>query len=148
MLSSVPDKVTLLVETFPYNSNIYDSRSSLPSSPSEANTKPHDISVTPRILNKVVTGLDISKIPVLLLKNYRTEFSFILADLLTCVVATQTGFLHKLCEFYDWTFSLISSFLNNIQLYVVLDRRSTQESCISEGARQLCIYTGVLLPSS
>lgn len=61
-----------------------------------------------------------------------TEFLFILADLLTNMMPTRTGFLHKFYEFYDWVFSLISSVLNNIQLHVVLDGNPVQESFISE----------------
>ena len=53
---------------------------SLPAFPSRTNLKLHNISVTPKILRKVVINLDLSKasapdcLPVMALKNYATTF--------------------------------------------------------------------------
>ena len=58
------------------NSNIDESSISLPVFPSRTNSKLHDISVTPKIVKKVIMNLDFSKasdpdcIPVVVLKNY------------------------------------------------------------------------------
>ena len=57
------------------NSNIDDSSISLPVFPSRTNSKLHDISVTPKMVKKVIMNLDFSKasdpdcIPVVGLKN-------------------------------------------------------------------------------
>ena len=55
--------------------------------PSRTNLKLHNISVTPKTVKKVIMNLDLSKtcgpgfIPVVVLKNYEPELSFILAEL-------------------------------------------------------------------
>ena len=55
--------------------------------PSRANLKLDNISVTPKMVRKVITNLDLSKasgpdcIPVVVLKNYEPELSYILAEL-------------------------------------------------------------------
>ena len=60
---------------------------SLPVFPSRTDLKLHNISVTPKILRKVVMNLDFSKasgpdcIPVVVLKNCEPELSYILAEL-------------------------------------------------------------------
>ena len=57
------------------NSNLDNSGISLPVFPSRTNLKPHNISVTPKMVRKVVINLDLSKasgpdcIPVVVLKN-------------------------------------------------------------------------------
>ena len=49
--------------------------------------KLHNISVTPKMVKKVIMNLDLSKasgpdcIPVMVLKNYEPEVSYILAEL-------------------------------------------------------------------
>ena len=54
---------------------------------SRTNMKPHNISVTPKMVKKVVTNLDLSKasgpdcIPTVFLKNCEPELSYILAEL-------------------------------------------------------------------
>ena len=59
---------------------------SLPVFPSRNNLKLHNISVTPKIVKKVITNLDSSEasgldcIPVVVLKNCEPELSYILAD--------------------------------------------------------------------
>ena len=69
------------------NPNLDDSSISLPVFPSRTNLKLHNISVTPKMVRKVVMNLDLSKasgpdcIPVVLLKNCEQELSYILAEL-------------------------------------------------------------------
>ena len=70
MLSSASD----IAEHFSLNSNLDDSGISLPVFPSRTNLKLH-ISVTPKMVRKVIMNLDLSKasgpvcIPVVVLKN-------------------------------------------------------------------------------
>ena len=60
---------------------------SLPVSPSRTNLKLHNISVTPKMVNKVIMNLDLSKasgpdcISVVVLRNCEPELSYILAEL-------------------------------------------------------------------
>ena len=69
------------------NSNLDGSGISLPVFPSRTNLKLHNISVTPKMVRKVVMNLDLSKasgpdcIPVVALKNCEQELSYILAEL-------------------------------------------------------------------
>ena len=87
VLSSASDKEKLFAENFSMNSNLDDSGISLPVFPSRTNLKLHNISVTPKMVRKVVMNLDLSKvsgpdcIPVVVLKNCEPELSYILADL-------------------------------------------------------------------
>ena len=87
VLSSVSDKAKLFAENFSLNSNLDDSGVSLPVFPSRTNLKLHNISVTPKMVRKVVMNLDLSKasgpdcIPVVVLKNCEPELSYILAKL-------------------------------------------------------------------
>ena len=87
-LSSAYDKAKLFAENFSVNSNLDDSGISLPVFPSRTNLKLH-ISVTPKMVKKVIMNLDLSKasapdcIPVTVLKNCEPELSYILADLFT-----------------------------------------------------------------
>ena len=87
MLSSASDKAKLFAENFSLNSNLDDSGVSLPVFPCRTNLKPHNISVTPKMVRKVVMNLDLSKasgpdcIPVVVLKNCEPELSYILAEL-------------------------------------------------------------------
>ena len=61
---------------------------SLPVFPSRTNLKPRNISVTPKMVKKVITNLDSTKasgsdcIPVVVLKNCELELSYILAELI------------------------------------------------------------------
>ena len=70
------------------NPNLDDSGVSLPVFPSRTNLKLHNISITPKMVRKVVMNLDLSKasgpdcIPVVVLKNCEPELSYILAELL------------------------------------------------------------------
>ena len=87
MLSSASEKALLFAENFSKNSNFNDSGISLPVSPSRTNLKLHNISVTPKMVKKVIMNLDLSKasgpdyIPVVVLKNCEPELSYILAKL-------------------------------------------------------------------
>ena len=60
---------------------------SLPAFPSRTNLKLHNISITPKMVKKVIMNLDLSKasgpdcIPVVVLKNCELELSYILAEL-------------------------------------------------------------------
>ena len=87
MLSSASDKTKLFAENFSKNSNLDDSGISLPVFPSRTNLKLHNISVTPKMVKKVIMNLDLSKasgpdcIPVVVLKSCEPELSYILADI-------------------------------------------------------------------
>ena len=78
VLSSACDKARLSAK----NSGI-----SLLLFPSRTNQKLHNIPVTPKMVEKVITNLDLSKasgpdcIPVVVLKNCEPEFSYILSEL-------------------------------------------------------------------
>ena len=87
LLLSASDEVKLFAKNFSRNSNLEDSGISLPIFSSRTNLKLHNISVTPKMVKKVITNLDSSKtsgldcIPVEVLKNWVPELSYILADL-------------------------------------------------------------------
>ena len=87
VLSFVSDKAKLLAENFPKNSNLDDSGIPLPVFPSRTNLKLNNISVTLKMVRKVIINLDLSKascpdcIPVVVLKNCEPELSYILAEL-------------------------------------------------------------------
>ena len=87
MLSFASDKAKLFAEIFCLNSNLDDSGISSPVIPSRTNLKLHNISVTPKMVRKVIMNFDLSKasgpdcIPVVVLKNCEPELSYILAEL-------------------------------------------------------------------
>ena len=87
VLSSASDKAKSFAENFSLNSNLDHSGISLPVFPSRTNLKLHNISVTPKMVRKVVMNLDLSKasgpncISVVVLKNCELELSYILAEL-------------------------------------------------------------------
>ena len=87
VLSSASDKAKLFAENFSLNSNLDDSGVSLHVFPSRTNLKLHNISVTLKMVRRVVMNLDLSKasgpdcIPVVVLKNCEPELSYILAEL-------------------------------------------------------------------
>ena len=87
VLSSASDKAKLFAKNFSKNSNLDDSGISLPVFPSRTNLKLNNISITPKMVKKVITNLDSSKasgpdcIPVVVLKNSEPELSCILAKL-------------------------------------------------------------------
>ena len=87
MLPFASDKAKLFTENFSRNSNLDDSGIFLPVFPSRTNLKLHNISITPKMVRKVIMNLDLSKasgpncIPVVVLKNCEPELSYILAEL-------------------------------------------------------------------
>ena len=92
VLSSASDKAKLFAEKFSLNSNLDDSGVFLPVFPSRTNLKLHNISITPKMVKKVLMNLDLSKasgpdcIPVVVLKNCEPELSYILAELFNNLV--------------------------------------------------------------
>ena len=74
VLPSASDKAKVFAKNFSKNSNL-DSGISLPVFPSRTNLKQQNISITPKMVKKVITKLDPSKapggdyIPVVVLKN-------------------------------------------------------------------------------
>ena len=86
LMSSASDKAKSFAKNFSKNSNFDDSDISLPVFLSRTNLKLH-ISVTPKMVKKVITNLDSSKkygpdcIPVVVLKNCEPELSYILVEL-------------------------------------------------------------------
>ena len=61
VLSSASDKAKLFAKNFSKNSNLDDPGISLPVFPSRTNLKLHNISVTPKMIKKVITNLVSSK---------------------------------------------------------------------------------------
>ena len=86
MLPSASDKAKLFAKNFSKNSNLDDSGISLPVFSSRTNLKLHNISVTPKMVKRVVKNLDLSKvsgpdcIPVVVLKSCEPELSYILVE--------------------------------------------------------------------
>ena len=86
MLFYTPDKAKLFTGNFSKNSNLDDSGISLPVFPSRTNRKLHNISITPKMVKKVVMNLYSSKasgpdcISVIVLKNSEPELSHLLAE--------------------------------------------------------------------
>ena len=87
VLSSASDKAKLFAKNFSKNSNLDDSGISLPVFPSRTNLKLHNISVTPKMVKKVIMNLDSTKvfgadcISVVVLKNCEPQLSYMLAEL-------------------------------------------------------------------
>ena len=114
MLSPASDKAKLFDKNFSKNSNLDDYGISLPVFPSRTNLKLHNISITPKMINKVITNLDSSKasgpdcIPVVVLKNCEPELSYILAKLFNNCL--------KESYFPDcWKVSLVAPVFNNVR---------------------------------
>ena len=61
MLPSASNKARLFAENFPKTSNLHDSGISLPVFPSRTNLKLHNISVTPKMVKKVIMNIDLLK---------------------------------------------------------------------------------------
>ena len=87
LTTSASDKAKLFPKNFSKNSNLHDSGISIPVFPSRTNLKVHNISATPKMNKKLIMNLDLSKasgpdcIPVVVLKKYEPELSYILAEL-------------------------------------------------------------------
>ena len=114
VLSSASDKAKLFAKNFSKNSNLHDSDISLPVFPSRTNLKLYNISVTPKMLKKVIMNLDLSKasgpdcIPVVVLKNCEPEISYILAELLNKC-------LKESCFPDSWKVSLVVPVFKNFE---------------------------------
>ena len=86
MLSFESAKAKLFAENFSKNSYLDDSGISLPVFLSRTNLKLHNIFITPKMVKKIITNLDLSKasapdcIPVLVLKNCAPKLCYILAE--------------------------------------------------------------------
>ena len=87
MLSSAPDKAKLFPKSFSENANLNNSGIALPAFRSRANLKQHNILVSRKLVQKVMTDFDSFKssgpddcIPVMDLKNSEPELSYILAE--------------------------------------------------------------------
>ena len=80
-------KQKCLLKNFSENSNLEDSGISLLVFPFRTNLKLHYISITPKMVKKVITNLDSSKasgrdcIAVVVLKNCESKLLYILAEL-------------------------------------------------------------------
>ena len=87
VLSSASDKAKLFAKNFSKNFTLDDFSISLPVFPSRTNLKLHNISITPKMIKKVIMNLDSSKasgpdcILVVVLKNCEPKLSYILAKL-------------------------------------------------------------------
>ena len=87
MLSSASDKAKSFAGNFSKNANLDDSGISLLVFLSRFNLKQHNISLTPKIIKKVIMNLDLSKvsgpdcIPVVVLKHCEPERSYTLTEL-------------------------------------------------------------------
>ena len=87
VLSSASDKAKLFAKKFSKNSNLDYAGIPLPVFRSRTNLKLHNISVTPKMVKKVITNLDLPKascpdcIPVVVLKICEPELSYIPAEL-------------------------------------------------------------------
>ena len=98
MLSSAPDKAKL----FAQKANLDDSGISLPVFPSRTHLKLHNISVTPKMVKKVIM-----KPPVVVLKNCEPELSYILAELFNKC-------LKESCFPYCWKVSSVVPLFKNV----------------------------------
>ena len=113
MLSSASYKTKLFAKNFSKNSNLDDSEISLLVFPSRINLKLHNISVTPKMVKKVITNLDSSKacghdcIQVEVLKTCEPELSYILAELFNMC-------LRESCFPDCWKVSLVVPVFKNV----------------------------------
>ena len=111
--SFASDKAKLFAKYFSKNSNLDGSCISLPVSPSRTNLKLQNISVTPKMVKKVITKLGSAKmhgpdcIPVVVLKNCEPELSYILAELFNM-------YLKESCFPDCWKVSLVVPVFKNV----------------------------------
>ena len=107
MLSSASDKAKMFAENFSKNSNLDDSGISSSTFPSRTNLKLHNISVTLKMVKKVIMNLDLSKpsgpdcIPVVVLRNCESERSYILAELFNKCLKESSFQISG--RFYQWS---------------------------------------------
>ena len=131
MLSFASDKAKLFAENLSKNSNLDDLGISLPVFHSRTNLKLYNIPVTPKMVKKVIMNLDLAKtsapdcIPAL---DISKAFDRV----------WHAGLLHnfKCYGIPGQIFDLISSFLSNRRLRMVLDGTSSQEYPVNAGVPQ------------
>ena len=88
MLPSASDKAKLFAENFSKNSDLDDSGISLHLFSSRTNLKLHNIFVTPKMVKKVITNLELLKTSgpdcaaAVVLKNFESELLYIPAQLI------------------------------------------------------------------
>ena len=122
VLSSASDKAKLFAENFSKNSNLDDSGISLPVFPSKTNLKLHNVSITPKIIKKVIMNHNLSKasgpdcIPVVVPKKCEPELSYILAELFNKC-------LQESCFPDCWKVSLV------VPVFKIVGERSTAKNC-------------------
>ena len=113
VLSYASDKAKLFAKNFSKNSNLDDSGISLPVFSSRTNLKLHNISITPKMVKKVIVNLDSSKasgpdcIPLVVLKNCEPELSYVLAKLFNRC-------LKESCFLDCWKVSLVVTVFKNV----------------------------------
>ena len=99
MLSSASDKAKLVA-------NFDDSGISSPVFPSRTNLKLHNISVTPKMVKKVITNFDSSKVSgpdfiAVMVLNSEPEFSYILGELFNMCLKESSS------EVLFWTWKIV-----------------------------------------
>ena len=110
VLPSASHKANLFAENFSKNSNVDDSGISLPVFPSRTSLQLHNISVSPKMVKKVIMDLDLSKasgpdcIPVVVLKNCESELSYIIAELFN--KGLKESFVQIFGRFHQWSLNL------------------------------------------
>ena len=113
VLHTASDKAKLFAKNFSKNSNLDDSGISLPVFPSRTNLKLHNISITRKMVKKVITNLDSSKasgpdcIPVVVLTKCQPKLSYILAKLVN-------NCLKESCFPDCWNVSLVVPVFKNV----------------------------------
>ena len=112
-MSSASDKAKSLAKNFSKNFNFDDSGISSPVFLSRTNLKLHNFSITLKMVKKVITSLDAKGvgpdcIPVIVLKNYEPELSYILAELFNM-------YLKESCFPDCWKVSLVVPLFKNVE---------------------------------
>ena len=96
MLSFASDKLKLFAENFSMNSSLDDSGISLPVFPSRTNLKLHNISVTPKMVKKVITAM-----------TFLMLLSLILISMLMILLSILSGIRHLICgNNFDWLLNI------------------------------------------
>ena len=114
VLPSAPDKAKFFAENVSKNSNLDGSSISVPVFPSRTNLKLHNISVTPKMVKKVIAKLYLPKasgsdyIPVVVLKNSEPGLFCILAELFNKC-------LKESCFPDYWKVSLVVPVFKNVE---------------------------------
>ena len=114
MLSSPSDKAKLFAENICKNSNLDDSGISLPVFTSRTNLKLHNISLTLKMVKKLIMNIDFTKvsdpdcIPPVVLKNCQLKLSYILVELFN-------KFLKEPCFSNCWKVSSVVPVFKNVE---------------------------------